>query len=579
MIKKTIKKQLQSFSFFYTNLKHRVFIVLLLSIFVGVLDGIGLSMFLPLLQSVSDSSNINSESLGNLGIIIDFIESLGFNLTLVTILIFLLFFFVLKGVARFFSGAYLVNVQQYFITKLRFDLLDKLNQISFKDFVLSDIGRIQNTFTLDVNRVYRGFKNYFTALEQGVLVVVYTAFAFLIDVQFALLVTIGGVLTNFIYQSIYKITRNASKDFTTGSNLYQGQIIQHVTNFKYLKATAFLNKFADKLKETIKNVEESNKKIGILNAMVMALREPLLIGIVVAVIFLQVNYLGKSLEPILVSLLFFYRALGALMNVQNSWNNFLGVSGSLSNVIEFQNELKDKKEKSGLKESNKLEKEIELQNVNFQYNGELLFENLNLTIKKNDFIIIKGISGSGKTTLVNIICGLLHPTVGNVLVDGIKLREIKANNFQKQVGYITQEPVIFNDTVYNNVTLWDVKNENNLSRFNDVLKSTGAYQFVNDLQDREDALLTNMGSNFSGGQKQRLAIARELYREPSILIVDEGTSALDGTNKNIITQLLKSIVGKITVIMISHEDTQNFKGNTRTIEIVKNTTVETNEKN
>jgi subfamily B ATP-binding cassette protein MsbA len=566
-LNKVVSNNFETFSFFYKNLRSKIFIVLLLSIFVGVLDGIGLSMFLPLLQSVSETESFNGEHLGSLKFIVDFIEALGFNLTVGVILLFLLFFFVIKGIVRYLSGAYLVKVQQFFITKIRINLLDALNKISFKYFVKSDIGQIQNVFTLEVNRLYRGFKNYFTALEQGVLVIVYTSFAFLVDVQFALLVTVGGLVTNFIYRYIYKITRKASKDFTTGSNLYQGQVIQHITNFKYLKATAFLIKFGKRLKTTIREVERSNRKIGILNAFVMAVREPLLITIVVAVIYYQVTFLNKSLGPILISLLFFYRALGALMNVQNSWNNYLGVSGSVSNVIDFQKELQNKKETFGTKEFNDIKAEIKLVNLSFSYDDEVIFKDINLTIKKNDFIVIKGHSGSGKTTLVNIICGLLKPTKGEVYVDSINIKEFASDELQKQIGYITQEPVIFNDSIFNNVTLWQNKTQENLNEFKRILKKTGAYDFVYALPKGEDEMLTNLGSNFSGGQKQRLAIARELYKKPSILIVDEGTSALDEANKQIINQLLFEYSGKLTIILISHESRNTNNKYERIIEM------------
>lgn len=521
---------------------------------MGVLDGVGLSMFLPLLQTVTESGNVNPENLGALRVVIDFITGLGLSLTLSTILFFLLFFFLLKGVARFFAGAYMVIVQQFFITKIRIDLLDSLNKISFKEFVKSDVGRIQNTFTLEVGRVYRGFRNYFSALEQAVLVVVYTLFAFLVDVQFALFVTVGGVITNVVYQFIYKLTRKASQNFTTGSHKYQGQIIQHITNFKYLKATAFLQKYAEKLKKTIRDVERSNRRIGMLNALVMAVREPLLIAVVVAVILLQVQYLNNPIAPILVSLLFFYRALGALMNVQNSWNNFLGVSGSVDNVLAFQRELDKKREEIGGLKPAPFKDKIELRDVSFSYDDETVFENINLTICKNEFILIKGESGSGKTTLVNIITGLLPVDKGAVLIDGVESEKISINELQKQIGYITQEPVIFNDSVFNNVTLWDDKTDTKIDKFTQALKAANAIEFVESFSKKEDSILSNNGTNLSGGQRQRLSIAREIYKDPSILIIDEGTSALDDKNKSIIRDFYKSVFSKFTVLLISHDD-------------------------
>src|SRR5690606_6795755 len=136
------------------------------------------------------------------------------------------------------------------------NLLSALNRIGYKTFVTSDAGRIQNTLSGEVDRVSQSYLTYFGAFQQGIMVVVYMGFAFFLNFQFAVLISIGGALTNIIYKTIYKHTKGASRKLTFSTNIYQGQIIQHVGNFKYLKATGLVNQYGDLLRATINKIED-----------------------------------------------------------------------------------------------------------------------------------------------------------------------------------------------------------------------------------------------------------------------------------------------------------------------------------
>ena len=241
-IKNLVRKYFSNFAYFYRFLHGKIFISIGLSILTSILDVFGLSMFLPLLQMVGDAKAIDSTTMGNLQFIIDGIEALGIQLTLGFVLLFMILFFVFKGIVAYLGIIYSIILQQFFIKKIRNDLINSLNQISFKSFISSHAGRIQNTLSGEVNRIIQAYDNYFTAFRQGVIVLVYIGFAFFINVQFAILVSIGGALTNLLFKVLYKHTKNASRKLTFSSNKYQGQIIQYVGNFKYLKSTGMVSR-------------------------------------------------------------------------------------------------------------------------------------------------------------------------------------------------------------------------------------------------------------------------------------------------------------------------------------------------
>src|SRR5690606_24915941 len=191
---------------------------------------------------------------------------------------------ILKGLFQYGSSLYTVILRQYFVRTIRIKLSFALSSMAYKKFVMADAGRIQNTMSGEVGRISQAYQSYFGAFQQIVLVVVYMSFAFFIDAKFAVLICIGGALTNFIYKRIYKITKVSSKKVTQGRNQYQGLILQFVSNFKYLKATGFIKKYNDKLIKSIMFIEEQNLKIGKLASIVTSLRESLLIIVVSLVI-------------------------------------------------------------------------------------------------------------------------------------------------------------------------------------------------------------------------------------------------------------------------------------------------------
>lgn len=551
-LKDFIKKYFTHFAYFYSHLRHRLFITLMLSLLVAVLDGFGLAMFLPLLQVADGTGQVEPESLGNLRFLVDALQNSGFALTLFTVLIVILIFFVLKGIARFFEVYYKVTVRQFFIKKMRLDSITKLSRYSYKSFVLADSGRIQNTLSGEVGRVAIAYQNYMAALQAIVMVLVYVALAFLSNPEFALLVALGGMFSNVAFRQVYKKTKEASKKITHDGHTFQGLLIQQVAYFKYLKATGLIQAFSLKLKDYILRIEASNLKMGYYGAILAAAREPLVVMVVVGVILVQVTYFSANIGLIILSLMFFYRSLNYLLNLQTQWNGFLTASGALEGMTEFMHELNQHQERYGKVKIESFTSGIILKEVSFCYGEKTVLKNINLTISKNETIAFVGESGSGKTTLVNLLAGLIPATQGEICIDNIAVNEIHVPSWQQRIGYITQEPVIFSDTVFNNVTFWAEPTEANKKRFWLVLEKASIADFIRELPMQENSQLGTSGILVSGGQKQRLSIARELYKDIDVLIMDEATSALDSETEYLIQQNIDELKGKYTILIIAH---------------------------
>ena len=551
-LKEIVKSALQYPIYFYGELGNRLFFVTALIIIVGFLDGLGLSMFLPLLQMVDGSQSVDPGNFGQLSFIFIWISKIGLQLNLGVILVFLCGFFLLKGIVVFFGNAYRVTVQKYFIKKVRIRMLDSLSSIKYKSFMSSDVGRIQNTMGGEISRLAMALTSYLQIVQNIILTVVYITFAAVLNIEFSLIVVIGALLINSFFRQIYKRTKDASRGLTAESHKYQGWLIQFVANFKYLKATGTLNKLRHKLMKQIIIIEQTNKKIGILSSIMSSVREPSMIFIVALAVFIQTKLLESPLSSILVSLLFFYRALSSIVTVQTHWNTFLSVSGSMENIRSFQSELEQYNEKNGEINIDGFNEKIQLENAGVVFGDNIVFKGISLDIKKNETVAIVGESGSGKTTLVNVIAGLLPVDFGELKIDGIDSRTINTESYQSHIGYITQEPVIFNASIFDNITFWDERTEGNIQRYNEAIKKAAIFDFIENLPDKELTELGNNGINISGGQKQRISIARELYKDLDILIMDEATSALDSETERSIQDNIDVLKGAYTILIVAH---------------------------
>jgi len=552
VIKNIIKKYFKYFTYFFRRVRYRMLVILASSFLVGILDGLGLTMFLPLLEMADGQKEVASEGLGNLSFLMSSLNSLGIKLTVNSILLVMLTFFILKGLARFFEGYYRVQVSMFFVKNLRLENIKLLSNYSFKSFITADSGRIQNTMSAEISSVTSAFSVYLNVIQASSMLFVYIFLAFLSNPQFALLITLGGFLSNFAFKFVYNKTMEISRRVTGVSHGYQGLLLQMVSMFKYLRASGLMSRYIEKLKEANEILVYNGKKSGFYSVVLTSIREPMVMLIVVVVILVQINYLGQSLASIILPLLFFFRSLNFVMNLQTQWNSFLGRIGSMENMDDFQSELKDNQLVEGDLTFENLKKEVIINNVNFSYGETKILKDIEFGIEKNQTIAFVGESGSGKTTLVNLIAGLMPVDQGNIEIDGVDINDFNKESFQNRIGYITQEPVIFNDTIFNNVTFWQKENENSIGKFWKCLEKASIGEFVKGLKDQENEILGSNGINLSGGQKQRISIARELYKDIDILIMDEATSALDSETELAIQQNIEALKGQYTILIVAH---------------------------
>ncbi|WP_018674739.1 ABC transporter ATP-binding protein [Riemerella columbina] len=538
------------FNYFKNIVGWHIYGYIILNFLVGLMDGLGLAMFVPLL-SIATGSETNNDSLGKLKILVDFFEKNGIVLNLSTALIIMISLFVLKGIFFYIRTIYFTKIRLVAMRKIRVNLLHGLSDISYEGFTHLDAGRIQNNMINETSRLVGAMVSYFMSIQHIVMLLTYIILAFISNWQFAIMVGIGGFLTNVFYKYINKKTKEYSRSRSLVGHDFNGNLIQAINHFKYLKATNAFKTYERKLRNNIWVSEDIDFNMGKIGAIGESLREPMIIIVIAAVILLQVNVLGGNFGSILVSLLLFYRALAHLVSMQNSWNSFVGFSASLESIEHMLSDFKKFEEPKYNDFINSIEK-IEGKNITVSFGNQKVLKGINISIPAKTSVAFVGESGAGKTTLANVLCGLLTPNNGQVLVGDKSIYHSDLSSFRANVGYITQEPVIFDDTIFNNVTLWAEKTEENIAKFWKTIEQVSMKKFVLDLENLEDTRLGNNGILISGGQKQRISIARELYKDVELLVMDEATSALDSETERYIKDNIDMLHGKFSMIIIAH---------------------------
>jgi subfamily B ATP-binding cassette protein MsbA len=252
----------------------------------------------------------------------------------------------------------------------------------------------------------------------------------------------------------------------------------------------------------------------------------------------------------LAALFAMYTPIKRLSRVNATLQNALAASTRIFEVLDTHLEVR---EAPGARVMPRMEGQIEYRDVGFQYadaQGAAVLRRVSFAARAGEVVAIVGTSGAGKTTLMNLLPRFYDVTEGAILVDGVDIRELTLKSLREQIGLVTQETVLFNDTVRANIAYGHEDVDE--ARIEDAARAAFAHDFILDLPRRYDTVIGERGSRLSGGQRQRIAIARALLKDPPILILDEATSALDAQSERLVQQALSNLMKGRTTLVIAH---------------------------
>jgi len=532
----------------YTGKK--LYILILLFLFSGLFEGVGISMLLPVLninKAVSDQDQYTKT-------IYHFLESLGFNISLFPLLILLLTAFLFKGAFVFFQLNFASYIKFNLIKNIRMDFCNKYKNMKYSYYTNTNVGYLNNIITTEISRGVGAVNSYTTVIGRLIFILIYISFAIIISYKMAFVVLFLSLILFALMRGLSRLSRKLSLLVSETNAQIQSLLIQTIYSFKYLKATDSFIHIFKQLFRIIKNNYTYQFKTKVLASIPSSIIEPITVFFISGIVLYCVEFQGKSIAEIFVLVIFFYKAFNYIFRFQSDWQNFNAGLGGLEVISTANRALNNNVEKTGNRQVDAINKVIELRNVNFSYGPKQVLFDVNLAIQKNKSTGIVGESGAGKTTLFDIITHLLTPQSGEISIDSIGYSELEPSGLRNIIGYVTQEPVIFNDTIANNISFWECDSQEDVCKrmIKDAAVLANCDEFINEAEMGYDTVIGDKGVKLSGGQRQRIAIARELFKEPEIMIFDEATSSLDTESEQLIQRSVNSLKGERTMVIIAH---------------------------
>jgi len=536
---------------------------LLLMLFGSLTSGIGILMVVPLIASVGVDIGGETSSAGFANTITNWAGYLGISLNLKSVLALYLVLIVCMATTNFLNSVISSSLRHSFIVHMRQEMAYSLfysqwrflNQNHMSDFVRLLIGQVQGTSTC--------LHLLLSLVSCLVLVTVYLVFALFLSAKLTLVALFCGLILAAILWPVNKrIHASGGVGLKANKDMHRA-IFENLSSLKIIKSFAAEDQFLERMHSANQVLEKQHIRIAKINGMTRFVNT---VGaaIIFAILFYSsIEWLNLPIANLLAILFIFSRLMPQISSIQGFIQGLIHQAPSYQDLINRSEELASWAEVNNKGDQTpRLSKSLVLKNLSYRYidNDRSVLENLDAIILSHQTVAIVGPSGIGKSTLADLISGLIEPTSGQIIVDGEKINNSNRLAWRQKVAYVTQDVFLFHESIRTNLA-WVVKpDEHGFQKATDeelwgVLELAAADEFVKKLPDGLDTSIGDRGVKLSGGERQRLALARALLSKPDILILDEATSALDRGNELKIRDALINLDGKLTIIIIAHNET------------------------
>jgi ABC-type multidrug transport system fused ATPase/permease subunit len=551
---KNIKQVLKLLSFQKKKL-YLLFFCLFIAIF---LESMSIGIVLPIVLFISDPSQLNDYSFT-----LKMLE-MGYNsgqiILLLVILLFIIFFlkFVYLSWLAWFKGE-IIYITEYEISK---NLLDFMINKDLDYFLKNNSSDVLNLVVTQCNLlVDYGVKSLINFVSDFFLILGILILLLVLEPEISIISFIFIGVSFYLVNLVTKKRAQTWSETKIENETKRIKQLQEIIGlFKNIKLGSFEKQYQDLYNIYCKESTMVTKKQFFITSIPRLFAEFSAIIVFSFIIFLM--YVSNNLDVVILPTMALlaaasFRILPALGVLQMCLVNFRFASPIINTTYNlFFNSTQKENEKNIENPKEKIfdfKKDLKIENISFQYDqNQVLFDNANLEIKFGEIVGIEGKSGTGKSTLINIICGLKNIDKGKVLVDGIDINN-NLKGWQKNLGYVPQNIFLKDDDIESNIIFGERNIEDKQKKLSEVLVQSNLNDFVQSLKKGVKSLTGEKGTLISGGQVQRIGIARGLYYSPKLLILDESTSSLDNESEDQILDELVKFKGKITLLIISHK--------------------------
>lgn len=462
-----------------------------------------------------------------------------------------------KTLCFYLANHFMAPLRNGVVKDIRNQLFDKVISLPIGYFSEEKKGNIIARMTNDVQEIEWGIMSSLEMIfRDPIKILIYLGTMFIISWQMTsfvfILLPIVGLIIGRTGRSLRKVSMTGQQQM--GSLM--AQIEEMIGGLRIIKAFNAEKHISDKFKDTNKDYTGLMNFVNRKRFLASPLSEFLAtIAVVVIMWYGGTLILGDNalLSPaaLIGYLVIFSQIISPAKTLSSSWFNIKKAMASVDRVNDILDQTNPIVEKQGATEITEFKNSIEFKNVNFAYTEDIpVLKNINLKIQKGQTVAIVGQSGSGKSTMVDLIPRFYDILEGEILIDGINIKDYKLSNLRELIGYVHQTPILFNDSIANNIAF----GKQNVSQKNieEAAKVANAHDFILESENQYDTNIGDGGCKLSGGQRQRLSIARAVLKNPPILILDEATSALDTESENLVQEALDNLMQNRTSIVIAH---------------------------
>ena len=541
----------RSFGLFFRHRPVRLMILFFITLFLGFNQGFTIVLLIPLLGL------LNPVQVSSTNKWIDLLKSIlnyfGLELNLTLILAVFALCLVSVAVLNYLKSIIQASYEQEFSYQTRKRLFKKIIASDWKYLNGKSKHNHLQILTTEIPKLTNYYYFYLGLITKVIFIAAHVALALMISVKFTLFVVFIGLLLFILLRSYLQRARLLGD---ANIQIFR-KMLKHIDDFwlsvKVAKVHNSEEFYFNKFDETnIMMLEHQFKQLKTRAIPQLLFTLAGIFSLIVIVYFAyQVAHLQTSLLFILI--LLFARIFPQFMAINSDVNMVASNVGSVKMVLTLDREIEDRDfEKKKDEENIELNHFLEIRNMYFGYNPRNpLFNNFSVSIPAKQITGIIGKSGCGKTTLIDLIAGLQMATDGSIAVDGITLTSELLTSWRSELGYLPQDSFFIEGTIRENL-VWDSGRRLSDKQIIDALKSVNADHFVLAQKNGLETAIVNYQYHFSGGERQRLALARVLLRKPGLLLLDEATSALDSENETQIMECLERLKKEVTILFITH---------------------------
>ncbi len=560
LIASPLKRTIRLGHFFFSRDPAPTTLIISFGLFASLLESFGLMSLLPLFSLVvnqgseapssplSESASKVEQAITDLFAFFGLEPGIGILLTTIVLALTLKSAFNMLGTACI--GIFIARLSM----RLRFELLQSIWKARWLHFLRFPTGRFTNALTIESHRAASSYNALCILVSQLIQALVFIGATLYLDPYFALGAGIVGIVIVILFRRTLSISQHAGDKTAASFNALMSYLTDTLHGLKPIKAMARGAPIEARIAKETHQLRRARERIAIVVSVLKFSPEPIMAVIIAIGFYVAVTKLSLDLATMAVMAMLFIRIFSRFTGIQRQLNSVVQKDAFLWSLRKLIDDTKAAAEATQGSRKVRLTSEIAVRDLCFSYDVQLVLKGVSLELPAGSFSVIAGPSGSGKSTFADLIMGLLHPTSGEIVVDGVPLTEADMGLWRQNIGYVSQDLFLFHDSIRHNVTLSEPDISDEAVEL--ALRRAGAWEFVSALPQGIDSVIGERGLRLSGGQRQRIAIARAVVKSPDLLVLDEPTTALDPKTEEHICATLRDLAGDgLTILAISHQPT------------------------